>query len=38
MLEYVNMSSGELEEWLATEDSTSSGWKGASDDGETVGE
>ena len=35
--ELVNMSADELEAWLKTGDSTSSGWQGGSEDGETVG-
>lgn len=36
--EYVNMSADELEKWLETGDSSSSGWTGEKGDGETVGE
>ena len=36
--ELVNMSADELEAWLKTGDSSSSGWQGGSEDGETVGE
>lgn len=35
-LEYVNMSAGELEEWLKSSDSEGAGWTGGGD-GETVG-
>jgi len=35
--ELVNMSADELEEWLKSDDSTSSGWKNDSSEGETVG-
>lgn len=35
--ELVNMSAGELEEWLRGEDSTSSGWSKDDGSGETIG-
>lgn len=35
--ELVNMTSSELETWLKTEESSSSGWQKANEDGETIG-
>ncbi len=35
--ELVNMTAPELEKWLKSDDSTSSGWTNGNSDGETVG-
>lgn len=35
--EVVNMTAGELEKWLKSDDSESAGWPKENEDGETVG-